>query len=69
MKITSKSPNQHLVMVQEKLKLTGGKKRKKEKKRKKKEDTFVNIYIPKCLLYFSIFQRKNHQPISVADLG
>jgi len=56
MKIMSKSPNQHLVGLQEKLRLA--------EKRKK----YV-LHIPNILLYFSIFQCTNHQPILVADLG
>jgi hypothetical protein len=53
-KIMSKSPSQHLVTLQGKLKVT-----EKEK----------NLHIRKFLLHFSIFQCTSHQPISGADLG
>jgi hypothetical protein len=53
-KIISETPSRHLVRLQGKLKLT------------EKEN---NLHICKFYLYFSVFQRTDHQPISVADLG
>jgi hypothetical protein len=54
MKILLKSASRRLVRLQGKLKLT-----------EKEESLHILMY----LLYFSIFQRISHQPISGADLG